>query len=385
MVLFPLDYETQDRSPEYYYHNQPLNMVLKYRNRDEADGLQNFFQTSSFKESFAVRIYPEKQMVLISADFDYWLKLSRLDYQDNKPVISDFIQNASSIVKVMNSPVKSIHLKNKSLSLDNPLIMGILNVTDNSFYDGGRYFNMQQALQHCRDLIAGGADIIDIGGESSRPGSEPVSLDDELKRVIPVIREIRKETNIPLSVDTVKSQVAEQAIQEGADMVNDISALTFDNRMAGVVRDAEVPVILMHMKGNPKTMQENPFYEDVVAELIAFFDERITALVKSGIPQDNIILDPGIGFGKRVEDNIAIIRNMSAFKKYGLPLLMGLSRKMFIGKILETENGSARPAEERLYGTMAGNAFAYIKGASLFRVHDVKEHKDLMKVLRAIK
>jgi len=259
------------------------------------------------------------------------------------------------------------------------LIMGILNVTPDSFSDGGRFFKLKDALSHAKQMVADGADIIDVGGESTRPGSEPVPLEEELRRVIPVIKAIRQEIDTPISIDTYKAEVAEQALEAGANLVNDISALRFDDRMKAVVAKYEVPVVLMHMRGTPKTMQQNPTYEDPVKEIIAFLHERIEAATAAGISREKIIIDPGIGFGKLGRHNLEILKRLAEFRVLGRPILVGTSRKAFIGQILKTD------VSERLEGTIASVIISVMNGADIVRVHDVKPVKRAIGIADAIK
>lgn len=255
-------------------------------------------------------------------------------------------------------------------------IMGILNVTPDSFYNGGKYFNMENAIEHAREMEKHGADIIDIGGESSRPFSKRIDEKEEMKRVLPVIEALSNETNVPISIDTYKPKVAEAAIQAGAAMINDIMALR--NGMENVAREYDVPVVLMHMKGTPETMQINPYYEDVTAEIMKFLDERIKFALENGIDEDKIIIDPGIGFGKRQEDNLRIISHLAEFKSLGMPILIGASRKSFIGNILNL------PPEERLEGSIASAIVAILNGANIIRCHDVLATKRAATVADAI-
>ncbi|HDM08739.1 MAG TPA: dihydropteroate synthase [Candidatus Omnitrophica bacterium] len=254
-------------------------------------------------------------------------------------------------------------------------IMGILNITPDSFSDGGKYLDISKAVDRAMEMVDQGVDIIDIGGESTRPGAKSVSVDEELQRVIPVITAIRKKINIPLSIDTQKAEVAKQAIKAGADIINDVSALRFDPMMAEVVRKFNVPVILMHMKGRPRTMQRAPKYGDVVSEIYNFLANRIEWAKQRGIDEDKIIIDPGIGFGKTLEHNLEILRRLREFRSLGRPILIGTSRKSFIGMILNL------PPQERLNGTLASCALAIANGADILRVHDVKEVKELAKVM----
>lgn len=260
-----------------------------------------------------------------------------------------------------------------------PLIMGVINVTPDSFADGGLYFDHHTAVKHALALAEAGADILDIGGESTRPFSEPLPLEEELRRVIPVIQDIRARTPTLLSIDTYKSQVAQAALDAGADIINDISALRFDARMVQVAREAGVPVILMHMQGTPQNMQANPHYDDLIGELHAFFRERLDYAQAHGLSRDLLVLDPGLGFGKTFQHNLEILNNLDAFLDLGCPLLIGPSRKAFLGHLL----GGLPPAE-RDVPTLAALAAAVHRGARLVRVHNVLFAKQFLTVLDAI-
>ncbi|MCK5126133.1 MAG: dihydropteroate synthase [candidate division Zixibacteria bacterium] len=267
----------------------------------------------------------------------------------------------------------------KEIEFSSPRIMGIVNCTPDSF--AVRSDTPEKAIEAARKMIAEGADLLDIGGESSRPGSKPVSLEEELRRVIPVIEGIRTFSEIPISIDTTKSAVARTALDTGADIINDISALTFDNRMSAIVRDYNCPVVLMHIKGIPKTMQKAPFYDDVVQEVGSYFQARIDFAVSHGIDKRKLILDIGIGFGKRTEDNLKLLKHLQRFAEFGLPLLVGASRKRFIGEITGAET------EDRLPGSITVVALAVLNGANIIRVHDVAETKqavDLAVALREV-
>ncbi|MEW5994890.1 MAG: dihydropteroate synthase [Candidatus Zixiibacteriota bacterium] len=269
----------------------------------------------------------------------------------------------------------------RRLTLERPLVMGVLNVTPDSFSDGGRYVDTEDAVARAREMIAQGADIIDIGGESSRPGAEPVSGEEEQRRVIPVIELLRRETDVPISIDTYKSATARAAIDAGADMVNDISALRFDGDMVTLAAQTGVPVVLMHMLGTPRDMQDNPCYENCVEEIAAFFAERIAYCENGGIERRQIILDPGIGFGKRVSDNLEILARLPRFTQFDLPLLVGASRKSFIGKV----HSAGTSADRRLGGSIAAAVAAVLSGADIVRVHDVAETVEALRVLQAIR
>lgn len=254
--------------------------------------------------------------------------------------------------------------------------MGVLNVTPDSFSDGGRYFDAARAVKHGREMLAAGADIIDIGGESTRPGAPPVSEAEELRRVLPVIEGLRDAT---VSVDTTKAGVAERALEAGARIVNDISALRFDDRMAAVVRDSGAGLVLMHLQGTPATMQEAPRYDDVVAEVAGFLAERIRSATAAGIEKSQIAVDPGIGFGKTVAHNLELLANLDAFVALGCPVLVGTSRKSFIGKVLDRPDAGSRQ-----WGTAATVAWAVAHGARIVRVHDVAEMADVVRMCDAL-
>ena len=258
---------------------------------------------------------------------------------------------------------------NDWLSSDNKqsLIMGILNVTPDSFSDGGKYFEKNTAIEHALKMIENGADIIDIGGESTRPFSEPVSLDEELSRVIPVSEGIRKKSDVCISIDTTKSVVASKALQVGASIINDVSAMEVDPLMADVAIQFNCPLIIMHMKGTPKNMQDNPKYESLVSDIKDYLVSRIDFALSKGVEQKKIIIDPGIGFGKTVENNFEIINNLNHFVELNFPVLLGASRKSFIGVSLNL------PEKDRLEGSLAANVIGLQQGVKIFRVHDVSE------------
>ncbi|MDP2959847.1 MAG: dihydropteroate synthase [candidate division Zixibacteria bacterium] len=272
-----------------------------------------------------------------------------------------------------------LEFRNRKLNLSSrPHLMGVLNVTPDSFSDGGRFYKLDEAIKQGVSLAEEGADIIDVGGESTRPGSEPVPIEEELKRVIPVIEELAKRTEVPISIDTYKSKVAKEALDSGAQMVNDISALRFDPEMKNVVAYYRIPVALMHIQGTPRNMQENPFYENVVEEIKDYLKESIKIAKDAGIEEEKILVDPGIGFGKTLEDNLKILRNLKEFTDLGRPLLIGVSRKSFIGKILDL------PVEERLEGSLSALTVCIMSGANVLRVHDVKKSKRVARLVDAI-
>ncbi|MEN6625087.1 MAG: dihydropteroate synthase [Candidatus Sumerlaeia bacterium] len=259
------------------------------------------------------------------------------------------------------------------------LVMGIVNVTPDSFSDGGLYANPERAAWHGFELESQGADILDVGGESTRPGADPVGVDEELRRVVPVVRQLARTVKVPISVDTMKAEVARQAIEAGAHIINDVTALRGDPAMAAVAAETGAGVVLMHMIGTPRTMQQAPVYGDVVAEVAAHLRERMAAAEAAGIDRERIALDPGIGFGKTLEHNVEIFRRMGEFIELGRPLLIGPSRKTFIGKLL----GDA-PPNERLEGTIAAVVASICAGARIVRVHDVAPVAKAVKVAQAL-
>ena len=274
-----------------------------------------------------------------------------------------------------------VHIKCGQYSLDleaKTHLMGILNITPDSFYDGGKYYSISQAERRAREIEEEGADIIDIGGVSTRPGSHAPSVDEEIERVIPVIKKIVKKINIPISIDTYRWEVARKTLDLGVSIVNDVTALRGDEKMAEVVAEYRAPIILMHMKGEPLTMQKNPYYKDVINEISQFLKERIDFATSRGIDENNILIDPGIGFGKRLEDNLTIIRKLKEFRSLDKPIVLGVSRKSFIGKSLDL------PIEERLLGTAASVTAAIMNGAHILRVHDVAEMSQVIKMTDAI-
>ncbi|MBI5000299.1 MAG: dihydropteroate synthase [Euryarchaeota archaeon] len=270
--------------------------------------------------------------------------------------------------------VRLPRLKGKRLKGSAPLIMGVVNATPDSFYDGGRHGGAKDAIAHARKLISDGADVIDIGGESTRPGARPVPLKEELKRAIPVVEALR---GAVVSIDTMKPQIAERAIEAGASIINDVTALS-DPKMARVAAKAGAGVVLMHMQGEPRTMQDNPKYDDVVGEIAQYLAERADAAISAGVRRERVAIDPGIGFGKTTEHNLEILSRLRELRSLGYPVCVGVSRKAFIGKTLDL------PPEERLEGTLGAVAVAVMNGADILRVHDVRECRRAMLVAHAI-
>ena len=267
--------------------------------------------------------------------------------------------------------------RGRILRLDSPVVMGILNVTPDSFSDGGSYCQLDSAVKQAKTLLNQGAKIIDIGGESTRPGAPDVSLEDELDRVIPLVKALRASSNCIISIDTSKSEVMRQAIIAGADIINDVRALQEPGAIEVLAQYPEVAICLMHMQGQPRTMQSNPHYDDLFADINEFFAERLGACEKAGIQSERIILDPGFGFGKTLAHNYQILNKFDVFNQFKLPVLAGLSRKSMIGNLLNRETN------ERLAGSLAGALIAAQNGAKIIRVHDVQETVDVLSVWQA--
>ncbi|MEA2348287.1 MAG: dihydropteroate synthase [Thermoleophilaceae bacterium] len=255
--------------------------------------------------------------------------------------------------------------------------MGVLNVTPDSFSDGGMFLDRDAAVEHGEEMAADGADILDVGGESTRPGAEPVDVDEELRRVVPVIEDLAGRVGARLSIDTTKAEVARRALDAGATIVNDVSAFRFEPELAGIAAAAGADCCLMHMQGEPRTMQADPHYDDVVSEVKAFLQERMAFAVAEGVPEERIWLDPGIGFGKALDHNLELLRRLDEIAALGRPVVIGTSRKSFLGRI------TGRAEAERLPGTIATNLIAWQHGASVFRVHDVREVGDALRVAAA--
>jgi dihydropteroate synthase len=273
--------------------------------------------------------------------------------------------------------IRQITIGDKQFDLSRAIVMGILNVTPDSFSDGGKFDRVEKALGHAMRMQQEGADIIDIGGESTRPGAAPVTVDEELERVIPVIREIRRQTSLPISIDTSKPEVMRAAVGAGANMVNDVNALQSKGALQ-TCAELSVPVCLMHMQGEPGTMQQDPKYVDVVRDVADFLQQRSLACIDAGIDRSNIMIDPGFGFGKTLQHNLHLLNGLESICELELPVLVGISRKSMLGAIID------RPVNERLYAGIAAAVIAYQKGARLFRVHDVEPTRDALAVCDAL-
>ncbi len=283
-----------------------------------------------------------------------------------------------------NKRQKTITIGNKVFDFSalgcGALVMGILNITPDSFFDGGLYNQKENAFRRAAEIVKEGADIIDTGGMSSRPGSKPVSIDEELTRVIPAIEHIRDNFDVLVSVDTYRSEVAAEALRAGACIVNDISGLVMDEKIVSIAAELKASLVIMHMQGTPQTMQENPCYNDVIDEIYDFLYSQSCAAIAAGVESSRIIIDPGIGFGKKLEHNIEILAKLKDFTNMGFPVMAGASRKSFIGSLL-----GGLPADERLYGSVAAAVCAFINGAGILRVHDVKQTVEALKIARAVK
>ena len=280
-------------------------------------------------------------------------------------------------------PIREWKLARRSLPYgERTLVMGVLNVTPDSFSDGGQFFSFDQAIAQAEQMLSEGADIIDIGGESTRPGSEFVSAAEELRRVIPVIERLAAQGSVPVSIDTTKSAVARAALDAGAEIVNDISGLRFDPALANEVANANAGLVLMHSRGTPKDMQQLPPVENIISEVIAGLSESVAVAEQHGLARESIVIDPGIGFGKTVEQNLELIAKLDQIAKAfpDLPVMIGTSRKSFIGKLLD-----GAPADGRLYGTIASVVAAVLNGAQIVRVHDVKETVEAVKLAHAVR
>jgi dihydropteroate synthase len=296
------------------------------------------------------------------------------------PNLNSLGQSIRETLENLSKTQYTIQCRKRTLTLGKrTLLMLILNVTQDSFSDGGLFFDKGNAVSYGLKMVEEGADIIDIGGESTRPGSKRIELEEELRRVVPVIESIAKEVDVPISIDTYKSTVAERAIEAGAEIINDISGLHFDPALAKVAAKGNIPLILMHIRGTPETMQKNVHYDSLFSEILQYLRDSIQRAESAGLDPGQIIIDPGIGFGKTLEDNLLILRNLYEFRILGKPILLGTSRKSFIGKILNAE------VDDRLEGTLSSMAIGVLNGAHIIRSHDVLQAKKALAVADAIR
>jgi len=299
---------------------------------------------------------------------------------DQYPALQPIDQPLRETLKNISKNYYSIRCRKRTFKLGKgTLVMGVLNVTPDSFSDGGLFFDKEKAIAQGLRMVEEGADMIDVGGESTRPGSKPLGLEEELRRVIPVIESLSKETDIPISIDTYKSTVAQRAIEAGAEIINDISGLNFDPNLAQVAAKEDTPLILMHIRGTPETMQKDVHYDSLFSEILQYLKDSIQRAESAGLDSQQIIIDPGIGFGKTLEDNLLIIKNLSEFRVLGKPILLGTSRKSFIGKILNADG------KDRLEGTLSSIAIGVLNGAHIIRCHDVLQAKKAIAVADAIR
>ena len=320
---------------------------------------------------------PSTDAILIGTQKQFEKLTSKLEQY---PALQSLGHSLKETLKNISKTHYTIRCRKRTFKLGKQtLLMGVLNVTPDSFSDGGLFLDREKAIAQGLKMVEEGADLIDIGGESTKPGSKPLGLEEELRRVIPVIEALAKEVDVPISIDTYKSTVAKKAIEAGAQMINDISGLHFDPDLAHVASKEDVPLILMHTRGTPETMQKDVHYESLLSEILQYLRESIRRAESAGLDPGQIVIDPGIGFGKNLEDNLLIIKNLQEFRILGKPILLGTSRKTFIGKILHAE------VTERLEGTLSSIAIGVLNGAHIIRCHDVLQAKRAIAVADAIR
>ncbi len=325
----------------------------------------------------ALEIYPSK--LGSAAERDLLLVLPFKAFRE----IPGKFERISELVLAIKEALKGIGRREITLNCGgktlkvgkHPRVMGIINVTPDSFSDGGLHYRVENAIQRAFQMVEEGADIIDVGGESSRPGSDPVEAKVEIGRVVPIISRLARELPVPVSVDTTKSEVAQAALDAGAGMINDISGLHWDLKLADLAARYKVPIVLMHTRGKPKTMQQDIRYTSLISEILRYLKEGIEVAMASGVPEDQIIVDPGIGFGKTLENNLEIMNNLFELSVLKKPIMLGASRKTFIGKVLGLD------VDQRLEGTLATTAYGVMRGADIVRVHDVKENVRVIRML----
>ncbi len=327
-----------------------------------------------------LEIYPSKLGSVAHRDLLMVVPLKALTDTPGKfTELEGFFSAVRGTLERVNRREVALNCAGKSLTVGkHPRIMGIINVTPDSFSDGGLHYSVDDAVERAHQMAWDGADIIDVGGESSRPGSDPVDVKEEISRVVPVITRLAQELSIPVSVDTTKSEVARAALDAGAGMINDISGLHWDLKLADLAAEYEVPVVVMHTRGRPKTMQREIHYDSLLSEIIRYLKEGVEIALASGVPEDQIIVDPGIGFGKTLENNLEIMDSLFELSVLGKPILLGASRKSFIGKVLDLD------VDQRLEGTLATTLYGIMRGADIVRVHDVKENVRAVRMLEGM-
>ncbi|MFO0982517.1 MAG: dihydropteroate synthase [Planctomycetota bacterium] len=324
--------------------------------------------------------------VVLAGDRAVFRRLARAA-PPTPPFLGALCRAIEAALQACEQPPRVLKLRTRELDLSCTRIMGVLNVTPDSFSDGGKFADPAAAVERALALAADGADMIDVGGESTRPGATPVSVDEEWRRVGPVLRALKPRLAIPLSIDTRKAEIARRACDEGAEMVNDVSGLQSDPRMAAVVRACGAALVIMHLKGEPESMQQDPRYDDVVADVLLALRKNLALALRACIDADRILLDPGIGFGKTLEHNLELLARLPELKSAGRALLLGCSRKSFLGRILAAggDQAVARPALERTFGTAATTTLAAVSGVAMVRVHDVTPARDVIRVIDAVR
>jgi dihydropteroate synthase len=350
--------------------NRPATLYFHYTNQEPPESYVEM--AGRFPENcFLFENHLGKSCLIVLADYQ---DLGRILAFSEKLVCGVFFKYLS--INLDNDISPEFKISDKVWTKDKARVMAILNITPDSFFDGGKYFSSEHYDEIAQKLIDEGADIIDIGGESSRPGSQSVSIEEEIKRVLPAVEQIRKRFRIPISVDTVKPEVAEKVLEAGADMINDISGLSAGDRMVNVVSRYKASYCLMHIQGTPDRMQQSPGYTDIVAEVYRFLRKRLKICMDGGISQDKICIDPGIGFGKKFDHNLSLLRFLPAFSNLNHLILLGTSNKSFIGQALNRE------VEDRTAGSIATQVMGWVKGATIFRVHNVRSTRDALEMTK---
>lgn len=347
----------------------PISLFIRYFKGDIPDSYRKAIR--AFPENCFLSEAPERpKSFVIAADSFTFARI----YTYLESLSCQTLYQEVHAEVFLNTEASEFKIRNQIWRGDRPKVMAILNITPDSFYDGGRYFNKPDYVEIADKMIQNGADVIDIGGESTRPGSDSVSADEEIRRILPAVRQIRKRFQIPISIDTTKPEVAKAMFEEGADMINDISGLSASREMIDTINEYKGSYCLMHILGTPQTMQKKPEYSDLLAEVYQFLSVKLAECLKAGMEKSRILLDPGIGFGKTVIDNMDLLNFLPAFSNMGCATLIGTSNKSFIGRVLD------RGLDQRLAGSLATQIFGWTKGALVFRVHAVQETSDVLKI-----